>query len=72
MEQKSQRANEKVQVLRAYYLSRGRLSKDDEQSDNTIIMSSVSRTDIFSPSEKIIELVCVLLLLVCVSSGSTS
>lgn len=36
MEQKSQRANEKVQVLRAYYLSRGRLSKDDEQSDNTI------------------------------------
>ncbi len=35
MEQKSQRANEKVQVLRAYYLSRGRLSKDDEQSDNT-------------------------------------
>ncbi len=36
MEHKSQRANEKVQVLRAYYLSRGRLSKVDEQSDNTI------------------------------------
>lgn len=36
MEQKSQRANEKVQVLRAYYLSKGRLSKDEEQSDNTI------------------------------------
>lgn len=36
MERKNQRANKKVQVLRNYYLRTGRLSKDDEQSDNTI------------------------------------
>lgn len=36
MEKESQKANRKVQVLRDYYMRIGRLTKDDEQSDNTI------------------------------------
>ena len=36
MEKESQKANRKAQVLRDYYLRIGRLTKDEEQSDNTI------------------------------------
>lgn len=51
MEKKSQRANKRVQILRDYYLRIGRLTIDDEQSDNTI-WNIILRKKVESMGEK--------------------